>query len=235
MTERGVDGHPIAREALPSWLSPHDPENRLPVVVAIAVAVTFQLLVPPSYGLQPRWLAPALEVLLVAVLAAMRLTAAPSADRADRLLGLVVVAAITVDNTASAFFLARGILTGTSSGNDPERLLITGAAVYCTNIVAFAIWYWELDRGGPAVRAEGSSRVPDFLFPQMSLNHRLVPKGWHPRFLDYLYLAYTNVLAFSPTDVMPLSRWSKALMTAQSLTAFVTTALVLARAVNILK
>ena len=103
-----------------------------------------------------------------------------------------------------------------------------------TNIIVFGIWYWELDRGGPFNRAAGTVPHPDFLFPQM-VSPELSPEHWEPRFLDYLYTSFTNVMAFSPTDTMPLSRWAKSLMALQSAIALSTTALVLARAVNILK
>jgi len=140
---------------------------------------------------------------------------------------------ITLDNVASAFVLDRGILTG-RAGSDTVVLLSAGAAIYLTNIIVFGIWYWELDRGGPFNRAAGTDPHPDFLFPQMA-SPELGPEHWEPRFLDYLYTSFTNVMAFSPTDTMPLSRWAKSLMALQSAIALSTTALVLARAVNILK
>ena len=98
----------------------------------------------------------------------------------------------------------------------------------------FGLWYWELDRGGPAARAEARRRYPDFMFPQMA-NPDLAPPDWTARFFDYLWLSYTNATAFSPTDVMPLSRWAKQLMLLQSAVSLSTVALVVARAVNILR
>jgi hypothetical protein len=121
-----------------------------------------------------------------------------------------------------------------STGLDAIGLLATGAAIYATNVIAFGVWYWELDRGGPFDRAQGMDPHPDFLFPQMTAPH-LAPPDWEPLFVDYLYLSLTNVLAFSPTDTLPLSRWAKSLMAFQSVVALSTTALVIARAVNILK
>jgi hypothetical protein len=116
----------------------------------------------------------------------------------------------------------------------PTLLLAYGGAIWLTNVVAFSLLYWEFDRGGPAARAHARQVLPDFLFPQMQSPH-LGGLDWEPRFLDYLYLSFTDATAFSPTDVMPLSRWSKALMMAESAISFVTVALVIARAVNVLK
>jgi uncharacterized membrane protein len=99
-------------------------------------------------------------------------------------------------------------------------------------VIVYALWFWEFDRSGPVARAQATDRIPDFLFPQMS-DARLDP-DWHPTFLDYLYVSYTNATAFSPTDTMPLSRWAKMLMLVQSLVSLVTVGLVAARAVNVL-
>jgi uncharacterized membrane protein len=101
-------------------------------------------------------------------------------------------------------------------------------------VIIFALWYWEFDRGGPVSRAHAHRPYPDFLFPQMSTPD-MAPSEWEPRFVDYLYLSFTNATAFSPTDVMPLSRWAKLTMLAQSAVSLITVALVIARAVNVLK
>ena len=100
-------------------------------------------------------------------------------------------------------------------------------------MVAFALWYWEFDRGGPVARALGTHPYPDFQFPQMTAPE-MAPPHWEPTFADYLYVAFTNAAAFSPTDTMPMSRWAKMLMTTQSVISIVTVAFVVARAVNIL-
>ncbi len=100
--------------------------------------------------------------------------------------------------------------------------------------MVFALWYWEFDRGGPVARALNVKRYPDFQFVQMVSPPDMVPPDWEPNFVDYLYLALTNAAAFSPTDVMPLSRWAKVAMAAQSIISIVTVALVVSRAVNIL-
>src|SRR5262249_4693432 len=120
------------------------------------------------------------------------------------------------------------------AGDSGGALLASGAAIWATNVTAFALWYWELDRGGPAARALGRRPYPDFLFPQMT-SPEVTPHDWEPAFADYLYLSFTNTVAFSPTDVMPLSRWSKMLMLLQSAVSIVAIALVISRAVNIFK
>ena len=150
----------------------------------------------------------------------------------------VLLAAITLDNTASALVLGYRIVTGQVS-NNPAVLLGSGGAVFVTNIIVFGIWYWIIDLGGPSGRAgsdarDPASRYPDFLFPQ-SEKPDLAPPSWQPRFIDYLYLSFTNVVSFSPTDTMPLTSRAKALMALQSVVAIATLVLVVARAVNVLK
>jgi len=90
-----------------------------------------------------------------------------------------------------------------------------------------------LDRGGPFARRQGSRPYPDFMFPQMA-ERELAPPNWRPEFFDYLYVSITNVVAFSPTDTMPMTRRAKAMMTVQAMVSFTTLALVIARAVNVL-
>jgi hypothetical protein len=220
-------------ERLPAWLRPTGPENRLPVAASIVVAIALQFWLSDRYGLHPRWLLPLLEVALLGMLTAINPVRLSRRTRIGRCLTMALAGAITLDNLLSAFVLDYSIVTG-KTGNDAIGLLSAGAAIYLTNIIVFGIWYWELDRGGPFNRAAGTDPHPDFLFPQMT-TPELSSEHWEPRFLDYLYTSFTNVMAFSPTDTMPLSRWAKSLMALQSAIALSTTALVLARAVNILK
>jgi len=218
----------------PGWLTPHGGENRIPVAASIVVAAALQLLLPNQFTLLPvRWLLPALELLLLATLIALNPVRLSRYSPAGRRLGLLVVALISLDNAASAVLLDTRLIAGTA-GDQAGPLLAAAAAIYLTNVIAFGIWYWELDRGGPFARAAAQRQHPDFLFPQMSGPH-LAHASWHPHFGDYLYTSFTNATAFSPTDTMPLTRWAKALMAIQSAIALSTTALVIARAVNILK
>ena len=227
--------HPVETGWVPAWLRPTGPENRLPVAASILVAIALQIWLSGNYGLHPRWLLPVLEIALLVVLTAINPVRLSRETRMGRYLSMALAGLITLDNVASALVLVLdyGIVSGRTS-NDAIGLLSTGAAIYLTNIIVFGIWYWELDRGGPFNRAAGTDPHPDFLFPQM-VSPEMGPEHWEPRYLDYLYTSFTNVMAFSPTDTMPLSRWAKSLMALQSAIALSTTALVLARAVNILK
>ena len=105
--------------------------------------------------------------------------------------------------------------------------------IWAANMVAFGLWYWTFDRGGPVRRREPNPPPPDFQFPQME-NPELAEPGWHPRLFDYIYVSYTNSIAFSPTDAMPLTRQAKAMMLVQSSASAITVLLVAARGVNIL-
>jgi len=218
---------------VPAWKRLTDGEPRWQVTVAIAVALTLQALLPPHLTLGPRWLLPSLGGAFVIALFATK--PGPRINRTSRLLralSLAVIGTISVANGYSAYRLidelARGGVT------DATRLLLTGGAIWLVNVIAFSLWYWEFDRGGPAARALAMRPYPDFQFPQME-NPNLAPKDWEPFFVDYLYLSFTNALAFSPTDVMPLSRWAKLTMLAQSGVSVLLVLLVIARAVNILK
>jgi hypothetical protein len=221
-----------AQHHVPSWLKPGDPENRWPVVVAILAVIVTQHAIPVQYTVLPRWPLIVMELLLLVVLLLINPVRLSRETTVGRWTSLALTAAITVDNTASAVVLANRILSGEVS-NKPAVLLGGGAAIFVTNVIAFGLWYWELDRGGPFARRAGSQPYPDFLFPQMSDPDKAKP-DWRPTFVDYLYVSFTNVVAFSPTDTMPLARWAKGMMTVQSLVSMVTIALVIARAVNVL-
>jgi len=113
------------------------------------------------------------------------------------------------------------------------QLLLEAATVWTTNVVAFGLGYWELDRGGPRRRVLPNPPPPDFRFPQME-NGEPDAADWHPRLLDYVYVSFTNATAFSPTDAMPLSRQAKSLMLVEAALSAMTILLVAARAVNVL-
>ena len=216
----------------PSWLRPGTPESRLPVLLAIVAAIVLQRAIPEQYTVVPRWPLVLLELLLLVVLLVINPVRLSRRTTVGKWATFALTAAITVDNTASAVVLDYRILAGEVS-NNPKTLLGSGAAIFITNVIAFGIWYWELDRGGPFARTAGDQPYPDFLFPQMSDPTNSKP-GWRPTFVDYLYVSFTNVVAFSPTDTMPLARWAKGMMTVQALVSTTTIALVIARAVNVL-
>jgi len=217
---------------VPSWLRPSSPESRLPALIAILAAIALQRAIPEPYTVVPRWPLVVMELALVFVLLVINPVRLTRRTMLGKWTSIALTGAITVDNTASAVVLDYRIITGEVS-NDPRTLLGSGAAIFITNIIAFGIWYWELDRGGPFARLAGDHPYPDFLFPQMSDPTNATP-DWRPTFVDYLYVSFTNVVAFSPTDTMPLSRWAKAMMSVQSLVALSTLGLVFARAVNVL-
>jgi uncharacterized membrane protein len=196
------------------------------------VAICLQLALPDQLTLVSRWLLPGMEL---AVLIGIVMANPNRLDRESAVLrtaSLVLTGLLTVATAWSAALLAEGLIHG-RFGKDAGPLLATGAAIWLTNVIAFALWYWQFDRGGPAARAHARRRVPDLLFPQMQ-SPDLAPPEWEPAFVDYLYLAFTNATAFSPTDVMPLSRWAKLTMLTQALVSLVIVVLVIARAVNIL-
>jgi uncharacterized membrane protein len=142
-----------------------------------------------------------------------------------------VIGTVTLANAVSLALLVDRLVSGrAAAGRD---LILAGAGLWLTNVLLFAVWYWQLDRGGPEERFLDPRALADFQFPQMD-DPQLAPRGWRPGFVDYLYTSLTNATAFSPTDTMPLTHTAKLLMGIQSITAFLTLALVVAHAVNIL-
>ncbi|HTF51067.1 MAG TPA: hypothetical protein VK735_26790 [Pseudonocardia sp.] len=225
--------HGAKQAHVPAWLRVTRGESRWPVAGMIVVAIALQLVLPDRLTLVSKWMLPGLEAALLVALIAVNPTRLNRESAVMRGGSLTLTALVSVANGWSAALLAVELVGG-RAGEDAGPLLSTGAAIWLTNIIAFALWYWQFDRGGPAARAHARRRIPDFLFVQMQTPEVAHP-DWEPAFLDYLYLSFTNATAFSPTDVMPLSRWAKLTMLVQSLVSLVTVALVIARAVNILK
>ena len=149
-----------------------------------------------------------------------------------RNVALILLAIISVANAVALVALLGSLISGqeTSGG----QLLLKGMTIWGTNVIAFGLWFWGFDRGGPVRRDEPDPPPPDFQFPQME-NPQLAAPGWHPRLVDYIYVSFTNSIAFSPTDAMPLSPWAKLLMLSESAVSAVSILLVTARAVNIFK
>jgi len=133
-------------------------------------------------------------------------------------------------------FLVLSVIASLVSGHESSgaHLLLKGGTIWLTNAILFGLWFWLFDQGGPAVRLGPSTLKPDFLFPQTD-EPEIAPAGWRPHFVDYMYVSFTNSIAFSPTDTMPLSRWAKLLMLFESALSAVLILLVAARAVNIFK
>jgi uncharacterized membrane protein len=215
----------------PHWHREHTGEHRYPVAVVVFVVIVLQTVLPRELSLGFQREISILEAGLLAVLLILSPRRIHNHHMPMRFVSLGLTSVMTLSNTASAVKLIEHLING--SAQNGNSLLLSGATIWLTNIVIFALWFWEFDRGGPGARAEALVRYPDFLFPQMQDEH-MAAVHWHPNFFDYLYISFTNASAFSPTDVLPLTRWAKMLMLVQSVTSLLTVGLVVARAVNIL-
>jgi hypothetical protein len=150
----------------------------------------------------------------------------------------VILGLMVVGNLAGLALLVAALLTEKTSQLAAGQLLMSGFVVWWSNVIVFGLWFWTLDCGGPVQRAQHGHDHPDFSFPQ-DADPELARRDedgdpWHPRLEDYVYVALTNAIAFSPTDTMPLTRWAKTLMAVESAIAVVAILLVAARAVNVL-
>jgi uncharacterized membrane protein len=207
-------------------------EPRWPLVLSVLVAIAMQFALPNRHVLAPTFLFPTVEALLLIALLFANPSHVHRRSVGQRRIILALVIIMTIDNLAAVVEMVRGILDG-SKGDTGTVLLATGGAIWLTNVIAFSLWYWLLDRGGPTARATGVTSPPAFVFGEMQSTD-LVAATWSPQFVDYFYLAFTNATAFSPTDTLPITRWSKMLMLAQSAISLVVAVMIIARAVNIL-
>jgi len=202
-------------------------------MVALIAVGGLRLALPHELSVGPDWLLLAIiGVLIVVYLVASRLNRYGLCN----ILGYLQLGIVTADMALSLGLLLAAL---PEHRQHPLDLLRSAAALWVTNILVFASWYWRLDAGGPHARElRGEHTDGAFLFPQMTLNQETqVAMGedqWSPGFVDYLFLAFNTSTAFSPTDSPVLSRWAKVLMMIQSLISFTTVALLAARAVNIL-
>ena len=203
------------------------------MVAAIVTAIVLTLLLPDDLRLGPYWALPVIESALLVVLLVGDPGSITRRSRELRVAGIALVALLGLSTMAATGFLIDSLVTGGPETDSAAELLRAGAIVWISNNIVFALFYWELDSGGAAARAHGLPQYPDFAFPQQ-LNPHVAAPGWRPRFVDYLYLGFTNATAFSPTDAMPLAPWAKIAMTVQSLISLAILALVVARAVNVL-
>jgi hypothetical protein len=220
LAARGIrDAEELARED-PLW----------PGQLATLTALLLFLALPAQLTIGPRWPLPLAGTLALAALVVATRGGREARRRRAVAIGLVLVAML-------ADLAALGLLThyllegGRARGAD---LIGGGVIIWSTNLLLYAVLYWELDRGGP--QRSGARRAavaPDLLFAQMS-DARWAAPGWRPGFGDYLYVSLTNQTAFSPTDTMPLTGRVKLLMGVQGVAALITTGVVVARAVNLL-
>ncbi|MGC1985350.1 MAG: hypothetical protein WA668_08190 [Candidatus Cybelea sp.] len=219
-------------------------EPRWHASVAVVAAVALYITLPPRLIIGPSWVAALLILLVLLPLSIL----APRRHRETRGLrfgSIILIALVNFFNLASVLLLIAGFFHPEKARmHSAAEILRTGSQIWVTNILVFALWYWELDGDGPDSRAHANAATEfenaDFLFPQMQMtiassnSARCIDPLWKPQFVDYLYLSFTNSTAFSPTDTMPLSRWAKALMAVEALISLVTVAIVLARSVSLI-
>ena len=207
-------------------------EPRWPMATAVIVLILATAVAPNQEYMGLVWGIALIEGVL---LAALIIGDPGRIDRRSRrltVLGSLLVAFLIGSALLGTAVLFVNLVTGGAITNEAVPLLVAGAKVWLTNSVAFALLYWQFDGGGPAERAYGLPKHPDFAFPQLT-NPELAPPDWRPRFIDYLYIGFTTANAFSPTDTLPLAPWAKIAMASQALISFVLVGLVIARAVNV--
>ena len=230
----GVTGAPPANPAQ----GQADFEPRWPAVVAVLVAIALYASLPDRIisGAHAsnvfRIVVPLLALALLIPLA----VAAPHRHVYEsgrrRALAIALTAVVSLANVTALVFLIHYLLVGGPAVHG-RQLLLGGAQIWWTNVIAFALWFWELDGGGPPARLRDPEAPRDFAFIQMT-DPEVAKPAWRPRFADYFYVSFTNSSAFSPTDTMPLTRTAKELMLVESTISLLTLLLVAARAVNIL-
>ncbi len=224
-------------------LVPHEP--RWHASCAIIAAVILYITLPPRLTIGPGWVAPVLVLLVLVPLSILAPRRGRETQR-TRLWSILLIAIVTFFNLASVLLLVAGFFHPAKAQLQSAAILLrTGSQIWLTNILVFGLWYWELDGNGPEARAHCTTtsefQNADFLFPQMQIiaasggTATFIDRNWKPQFFDYLYLALTNATAFSPADVMPLSRWAKALMGVEALVSLITIAIVLARSVSLIQ
>jgi hypothetical protein len=210
-------------------------ENWWPVALAIVVVAGLHVVLPSKYRVNPAWVLP---VVLLALLVAVIIGDPGRIDRQKAWLRVttgVVIAVLTLANLVAAGRLVGDIITvNRLFAANATGLLATGGVIWATNVIAFGLWYWDLDRGGAAARAHHPHANPAFVFPEMQ-HTGYAPTDWVPKFADYLSLSFWTATAFSPTDVSAIKRWAKLLMMTEAVVSLVIGVLVIARAVNILR
>jgi hypothetical protein len=210
-------------------------EPRWPMALAVLATGLLRATLPPQLrNGDARWL---FLVVIVGLLGVLIVGDPGRIDRDRpwlRVLTSCLIGLISLANADAAVRLVISIVNVSSFTNNAKVLLAAGGAIWLTNVIAFGLWYWALDRGGPAARAGGTTKPPALVFPEMK-NEEHVGPGWSPKFVDYLHFAFATATAFSPTDVSAIRPWMKLMMMAQEAISLVVALLVVARAVNILK
>jgi hypothetical protein len=212
---------------------PGDPEPRWPALIAVLAVGGLSLALPEALTVGPTWL---FSAVVVALLVPTVLAHRAGHHRLNTLCGLAVAGVLTAGLLGSLLLLIAALPAHTET---PTALLRSAAALWVTNILVFALWYWRLDAGGPHHRERRVGHPEGaFVFPQMTLAAPPHPEAgrslWSPTFVDYLFLAFTTSTALSPTDTPVIARWAKLLMMLQALISLLILVLLAARAVNIL-
>jgi hypothetical protein len=207
-------------------------ESRWPTAGAVVAAIVLTFLLPNGVRPGPNWLLPLIEGLLLVALIFGDPGAITRRSNLLRGLSIALVSVLVFSSLWATVELISDLIQGGPETNSAGDVLAAGSVVWVSNNIAFSLLYWELDSGGAAARAHHERARPDLAFPQQ-LNPGLGWEDWQPRFIDYLYLGFTNATAFSPTDVMPLVPWAKIAMAVQSLVSLGILGLVIARAVNV--
>ena len=207
-------------------------EHRWPMVAATVSAWVLHELLPETFKLGNVWIYPTLMVIFLVLLIAGDPGLISRERRWLRFVTGAMIALIAVSNVFSAIRLIDGIVTNDGWAQDALVLLQIGGIVWATNVIAFALWYWDVDGGGSVRRAiHGPWHDPAFIFPEMNMLERM-PDNWYPHFADYFAFAFATATAFSPTDVSAIKRWAKLLMVAESAASLALATLVLARAIG---
>ncbi|HEV3147089.1 MAG TPA: hypothetical protein VGZ24_00420 [Chthoniobacterales bacterium] len=209
------------------------PEPRWQALLAFLAVGAIYLALPRSLIVGPIWLLPTLIVVLLVPTVVSHRTGRRSLNR---VLGILINGITTLALIGSVILLVRALPSHTES---PLQLLLSGALLWLTNVIVFALWYWRLDGGGPTIRQElkkfGST---SFLFPQMQVPHderaQFECTRWRPRFIDYLFVAFTQSSTFGPTDAPLLVRWAKILAMIQISISLSIVILLISRAVGVL-
>jgi hypothetical protein len=209
-------------------------EARWPMAFAVVAVIVLTLLLPHDLVARPRWGVPLVEALLLIAVIVADPGKIDLVSPRVRALSITLIALLVATTLWCTTQLIVQLVRGGPATSSGGALLAAGGIVWLSNCLSFGLLYWELDSGGPAVRAHGLPAHPDFAFPQQ-LNPELAPEHWRPRFVDYMYLGFTSATAFSPTDAMPLRAWNKLAMMAQSAISLALLGLVIARAVNVLR
>lgn len=218
------------KQAAQNPLSPHHRHVFTPkwaaVIGALAIGVLY-LALPGHLTFGPSWIPLALEILLFIPLIFSWATRRPLKQRTIRLLALLLLGVVTTGLAISITLLVITLPTNRQA----STLLSSAALLWCSNILVFALWYWEIDCGGPHQRFHSDHQAVDLMFPQQIGGNKT---GWAPQFVDYLFVAFTGATALSPTDTYPLTRKAKALMMIEAMLSIIIIILLAARAVNIL-